>query len=89
MTTGQDFPGIVSRHVPGAFELLEAGALDEHHPQFDTLPSFPQRGRWFGEQEESVKKRWRDFLQQLQGYRKERTLVGRQEVWLPLRAIAS
>jgi hypothetical protein len=71
--------------VPGVFELLERGALDDEQPDFDGI-ALPPVTRGLSEQlsPAEVARRWRALLDRLRGYARDEVLLSREPVWVPL-----
>ena len=73
--------GLSWRPVPGAFELLERGDLDDDAPDFDRLPlPTPTRGL----NQDELAGRWRRMLDRLRGYAKDEVLVSAEPLWVPI-----
>lgn len=69
--------------IPGAFELLESGGLDEERPGFAQLEraGMLRRPREDPSEERS---RWRAFVDRIRGYRRGVTLIDDHVLWLQL-----
>jgi hypothetical protein len=70
--------------LPGAFDLWERGELDPASPRFADLP-MASRVRIDSRIETSeLRSRWQAFLDRLQGYQRDRVLLDRVPVWVPI-----
>lgn len=71
--------------VPGVFELLERGELDDERPDFERVP-LPTATRAISEQlsPSEAAGRWRALLDRLRGYTRDEVLLSREPVWVPL-----
>jgi hypothetical protein len=81
----QEFGGLVWEQSPGAFELLEAGELDEAEPKFTKVPALSSTRGWPSSLSPTeLKNRWQAFLQRMRGYSREEVVLSQEPVWMPL-----
>src|SRR5512139_2941766 len=79
--TYPDLSQLVWNRHPSAFELVEAGILDEEQPEFARVGA---ESLTRGHPAYALKNYWQSFLRRIRGYKVSRILFEQQSVWLPL-----